>query len=320
VSLSSQVLAENYVTGEVFSLHRSDTGRSLGLNRNTGKILLEGSDADLEWEAGGSIALGWDSDWGLFELKTTYYGDWDGGKNIFDPNEDIRPVDNLQSDDEDFTDAYSYSIDYDSTMWGVELMRRQALDVGSLFSSTLTSDHTLSYGLSYINVDEDFRWNTVDNPGDLPGINGNSDYTVDTDNHLMGVLVGLDGTLIKLWNNTTHIVYGVKAGAYANYATQETRLQNDLSIVPDLGRSDESEWGFSGLVDVRLGLDFHVHEAVTIGMGFRSIYVTGLALAPDQITFGSELAGPALNHRLDANPDRSDIVIYGGYLNASVAF
>ena len=315
LSLSTQADTVQYLNVEATGLNRDTQSNDLAClgnnceNSTTQNIILNSKDADFGTELGVTVTYGRDIDLGTLELSGTYYGKWEGSKLVVDVGEDINPIADLQNDDDDWTDAYSHEIKYNSELWGTNLT----------LSKPFKKKHTLSYGLSYFNLSEDFNWNTVDAEGQLPGANGNANYKIETKNQLYGAIIGLEGDLWKL-SQKSNITYGIKGGAYLNKRKQSGRIENDLSSSPDIGRGENSDSGFSGLIDARIGMDYHFNKTTKLDFGVRGMYLSNVAFAPDQITFGSQNDGAALDARLSHKPETDSLKMFGAYLGLKKRF
>jgi len=150
------------------------------------------------------------------------------------------------------------------------------------------------FGLRYLSVDERFdflsrgRINVFDDDGNLVADGTLSgDYLVRTHNDLAGFQIGAD-----LIQRNCKWTWGVrvKAGPYVNFSDQVSRV---ASRAPDdpfatvtlderrVDRQDEislvGEFGFIGTYQARPNL--------TLRASYDFMWITGLALAPEQVTF-----------------------------------
>ena len=312
---TSAVFSEQYLTLDLTGMDRNIQSQDfscLGNNCNNNPsqtIVLKSTDSNFKLEPSASIAYGRDTHRGRAEFRGTYYGHWKGSRNKIDAGEDLNPIRDLMSDDDDFTDSYSHKITYDSTLWGAEM----------LLSRELSRNRKFTYGLSYLDLNENFNWNTVDEMGDLPGVNGNANYDLSTSNKLYGVVVGLEGLLKDLGPKAT-ITYGVKGGLYVNNREQSGRIENDVSTTPDIGQGSRSDSGASGLLEAKIGVDYKINKTSTINLGIKGTYLSNVALAPDQVTFGTEAPGPLLDERLSHIVETGNLTLYGISLNFTKYF
>ncbi|MDZ7736232.1 MAG: hypothetical protein U5P41_09130 [Gammaproteobacteria bacterium] len=282
--------AENFINLEVTGLQRSDEGGPLSINEDTDEVVLEADDTDFDLEPGAGLQIGHRSDNGNEYLAGfTYYGNWDATRRVQDADEDIDPLNELADEDSDWTDAFEHSIDYESDLWGAEVMMRPA----ALRHSHGNLGLDIGVGISHINLEEDFNWNTIDEEGDAPGDNGNSNYRIETQNHLFGVFGELRVTQ-GLTDNVS-INGTARGGMYANFAEQQSVFENDGVRI---GRGSNDEVETAGVFDGRIALAFTPMTNASINVGYRGMYLTGVALAPEQVTFGDEDTGSALNNRL----------------------
>ena len=268
---------------ELTNLHRSDADNTTLAGRRVvfGSFTdtLDTDDAGLGWEPGVGLAYGWDSQWGQLELGLNYFGNWGGDKTYIDtaqnvylsPTGTFPQLTLLTSDSGDFNNAYAHTIEYDSRAWGLQLLRKLPLQ---------DPNHTLVYGLSYVNLDESFNWVGYDEIDDYQGTDTDiGRYLIDTDNHLLGMVAGAEGTLAKIGSNG-RVVYGVMGGLYANHAKQSSELQVQNTYYAS---GSESEWKAAARIDGHLGLEFDLHKDAVICSGVNGLWLNGVALAPEQV-------------------------------------
>lgn len=303
--------AENFINLEVTGLQRSDEGGPLSINSDTGNVILEADDTDFDLEPGAGIQIGHRTDSGNeYSVGFTYYGNWDGSRRVQDDAEDIDPIQELADDDDDFTDAFEHSINYESDLLGAEVMMRPA----ALQFNHGNTDLGIGFGISYINLEEDFTWNTIDEEGDAPGTNGNSNYRIDTQNHMFGAF----GELRVIQGLSKHVSISgtARGGIYANDAEQTSQFEDD-GVVTGRGKADDLET--AGLFDGRIALVFTPTANSSFNVGYRGMYLTGVALAPDQITFGGQTTGTALNNRL-SGLSTGTLTLHGPFASFNMRF
>lgn len=308
--LPVSAMADRYVKAELTYLERSDAEQDFSCADNCpDNVVLSAEDIDSDWESGLSLAYGWDSNrWGQMELGASYFGKWTGSRTAIDEGEDLNPIGDLQDDDDDFTIAYAHKVDYDSTLWGLHLVRKMPVGEGK---------YTGTVGLSYLNLKEGFDWGTLDEDGDLYSENGS--YNIDTQNHMIGVVAGVDGALAKVGSNG-RVVFGLLAGAYANNAKQSSKLSNDVTGSLDFGKGSDSQWEMALRLDASLGLEFDVAQRSKLGFGVKGMWLSGVALAPEQVSFGDQDEGPDLNNRLGDDVTTDTLGMWGAYVSFQATF
>jgi hypothetical protein len=154
------------------------------------------------------------------------------------------------------------------------------------------------FGLRFTSIDEAFGFNArgfVDQNGERNEVSG--DYLVLTHNDLYGLQIGADYIYRHCrwsWG------FRVKAGPFINFCDQASHVRTDATADPlvttDLdfrrvARKDAAalvaEMGFVGTYKIRPNMVFRA--------AYDFMWVTGLALAPEQLTFQTN-PPPALNH------------------------
>lgn len=299
--------ADNNFSFEASYLNRSDAGSNLSQNTGTGEI-MSGKDADLGNELGFTVSVGGETSDGERLIGSfSYYGKWNSNDELVDVAQRIDPIDEVSASDDDFTDAYLHGIDYESRFWGLELTKTKHLN---------TTSATAFYGLSYLDLDEKFTWITLDSPGLVPGNNGYGVYDVKTENKLFGLVVGINAG--RKIGTSSSVLGDLKLGLYANRAKQTSYFEND-GTGGDIGNGSESDWKLAGLIQGKVGIEFTPGRDTKLSVGYQAIYLNGVALAPEQITFGNEAIGAALNNRL-SDIETDDILLHGPFVRLSMDF
>ncbi len=309
LGMASSASADRNFSFEASYLNRSDAGSDLSVNSDTGAE-MSGKDADLGHAPGFTLSVSKTSaDGEKLTGSFSFYGDWNGGDELVSQDEDIDPVDELQSDDDDFTDAFLHDIDYESRLWGMEFSKTMQLN---------SSSSSIFYGLSFLSLDEKFEWHSRDDVTDnTPGTNGYGQYNIETDNRLIGVVAGIESA--RKIGAKTNLLGTLKAGVYANRAKQTSHMENDADTSPDIGDGSKKKWKAAGLLQGRVGLEFTPKQDMQISLGYQALYLSGVALAPDQVIFGDEDDGPDLDSRL-SGLDTDHILLHGPYLKFFMSF
>jgi len=310
LGMAGSACAERAFEFEASYLNRSDAGSDLSVDSDTGED-MSARDANLGHGLGFTVSVRNDTSDGEQLIGSfSYFGSWDGSDKLVSADEDIDPVSELQSDDDDFTDAYLHSISYESRLLGAELSKTMQLSNPSA---------NAFYGVSFLSLDEEFEWHSQDNAaGNTPGTNGYGQYNIETDNRLIGLVAGINAER-KIGAKST-LLGSLKLGVYANRAKQTSHMENDVDLVaPDIGDGSKKEWKAAGLLQGRVGIEFTPKQNMQVRVGYQALYLSNVALAPDQITFGGELAGSALDSRL-SKLDTDHILLHGPYLGLHISF
>jgi hypothetical protein len=165
---------------------------------------------------------------------------------------------------------------------------------------TWTRQYTSSYvpslilGLRYVNLDEDYSFQSRSLADGITEAEFKGDYGIEASNNLAGVQIGGD-----LINQRERWYWGVrgKLGAYINFAEQFTVAQfNDLRAtgpnapgdpsidiaarVEEASRANEAIFGEVGLMAA-----YHFTPNFSARASYDFMWLGGVALAPDQFTF-----------------------------------
>jgi len=139
------------------------------------------------------------------------------------------------------------------------------------------------FGFRYFDMDDILDWNAT-NIGAFGGSDGR--YLIDTNNGMFGVQLG--GSLLlehDRWSIETY----TKGGAFLNEAKATSRLvidndpTNTNSFVVD---NNESTFAFVG--ELRMIGRYHLRPHLSLRAGWQMMYISSVALAPDQLTFSPD--------------------------------
>src|SRR5262245_592121 len=149
---------------------------------------------------------------------------------------------------------------------------------------------TLLAGFRYLNWQEQLQIHTIDSDLD------ESDYHVDLSNNLCGGQIGL--RMARFVEGLELDLTG-KAGLFGNEATQAQRITNldGTSIVRDVGTTNGA-LAFVG--DLNFSANCSLTRVWRIRGGFNLIYVSGLALAFNQLDFSNS---PSSGRRVRQDAD-----------------
>jgi hypothetical protein len=143
-----------------------------------------------------------------------------------------------------------------------------------------------------MNLDEDLE---------LTGVNGfiipaEESVFVQTSNHLLGAQVG--GSLRWLIGQSLSVDLGGKGGLYMNFAHQDLNRQlttNGTTTENLRGKADDVVFAAGG--DASVMVRYAIKPDVIIRAGYEVIYLSGLALAPEQleVNIGRDLSPNNMN-------------------------
>ena len=233
-----------------------------------------------------------------FEFDEPFETAWETDDTDFD----LLP----DGDDNDFTDAYQHIVDFESQIWGLEANFVQNLaTVGPIRPSVLM-------GLRYISFEEELGFTSIDEESDP--VEEYGQYDIETENRMIGAQIGIKTAWDVASNGT--LSFSGKGGLYANFAEQDSSFANpDGSVPPDFSVSGgDDDPGLAHVLEAGANLSFAVTDQVTIGLGYKALYLSGVALAPEQFIRGQSV--DALN-----GLDKDGSVLYhGGRVGIRVSF
>lgn len=196
---------------------------------------------------------------------------WVATKNQVDPGSLSFPFDD-PSYDLGMTDADSAQAYYKSEYWDAQI------NVIRFFTPRRENYFALSglLGLRFFHLDEKFFLKMNKNSFTSP-------YITTTENRLIAFQAGIDfqmhPTRLLTW------AFNPKVGCFANSTEQTQFLSDDSSGFPFAIRdSTAQKWqaGFYADVFGKMGLE--VLKWLELHIGYQAIFMTGLALAPEQLS------------------------------------
>ncbi|HEX3998995.1 MAG TPA: BBP7 family outer membrane beta-barrel protein [Pirellulales bacterium] len=141
-------------------------------------------------------------------------------------------------------------------------------------------------GVRYIEVNDKYDIN-----GASSAVSA-SDYTINSHNHLLGPQLGVRGQ----WQ-ISRLQFDIesKAGVFANSAAQHQTVNDaDNTVTLVSAGSSNTELSFAG--EVSAYMTYPVFSFLTAKLGYTGLWISDLALAPNQVDFTNTAAtGTALN-------------------------
>lgn len=201
-----------------------------------------------------------------------------------------------------FNFADSYSTFNRSSLHSMELnyrirnrpgRDRMIMGPDGFWSRQLTPGRTQSLvlGVRGLSVDENFRWLALRDDTSPSVFFG--DYTVNTDNTLLGVQIG--GDCLDVHEGWFWGIKG-KAGVFVNFVegSADILINDSQAPQPDIhGRATDDTSAFFGELSFMLG--FNLTDNLILRASYDLALVGGIALAPDQVSFDTNLAAkPAI--------------------------
>jgi hypothetical protein len=199
-----------------------------------------------------------------------------------------------------------WTTEYSSRFYSIEtdlrLRRRPERDrLVMAPDGTWTRQYTSTYipsgllGVRYVNLNEDYIFRSLSTGEGITRAEFGADYDIETQNDLIGLQVGGD-----FINQRERWYWGVrgKAGIFVNFAQQDTAAQfNDIrapgpdapgdpsiDIAPRVEHASRANEAFMGELSVMTA--YHFTPNFTARASYDFMWLAGVALAPDQFTFG----------------------------------
>lgn len=151
---------------------------------------------------------------------------------------------------------------------------------------TLRPGFNILGGARFINLEEKLR---MFGSGPFPLVNFEQDFNVRASNPMLGLQTGLD--LGWQLGNRVEVNTFLRAGGYANFAKQRTRLVNTLTATDTTTVTDGSQLAFAGETGLRVSVE--IFERHLYGyVGGEAHFLNRIATAPSQLELsGTGFAG-----------------------------
>ncbi len=204
-----------------------------------------------------------------FEGNFLLVEDWKGRKKK-QGDEDLSFPFTSSTYDLDFTDADRAKAEYSSGFWDAEL------NYWRHFGPHGQEFFRLSgiVGLRFFHWDERFSL-AMTTPPDT------STYTIHTENRILGAQLGLDFQMHPTRKICLELL--AKVGGFANSTEQRQFLGDDDNTV-SVRDSEKQQWQPGIFTDVEAQFGLQCTSWMNLHIGYEVLYLTGLALAPEQIS------------------------------------
>lgn len=166
------------------------------------------------------------------------------------------------------------SVEFNSKYWGWDVI-------------------TTSFGVRYINVTENFVFNSS------TALGAQGRYAVATSNDLMGGQIGLD---LKFPTGRLTTTSHLKGAIFANTGEGDSFLSND-GVVQFNNSSGELD--FASLIEFGYYVNYQLTPRLSVRGGYETWWIYGLALAPSQ-------AGNSIGRNTGGKLDINDDTFYHG--------
>ena len=157
-------------------------------------------------------------------------------------------------------------------------------------------------GFRYFDLDEEFDLRSTDT-------NETSDYLIDAENNLVGLQTGLRYEQPRYGRFTWNVLG--KAGAYVNFASQDTLLRDDNnSVLIHHFTPHDEDIAFIG--ELGVNARYAISKNIELTCGYLLLWVDGVALAPEQLDFTTTATSGSTLH------NDGDAVFDGGYVGVRI--
>lgn len=255
-----------WVSADALFLNRSQnfSGVIVVDDVNQSSPALTGRDLDFSAVAGPRFALGNCFGNGL-QAELVYFGlhDWTARATATGNNNLSLPGD-IATATQDFFAADAMNVTYGSRLQNVEA---NVWVPGNGFEWMT--------GVRYFSLTEDLTISSFDSD------TFQSSYAIDTNNQLFGGQLGIR----KCWSHRSlSFRPELKFGVLGNADNQRSLLR-DLDNTIILRSTAEESTNISTLSEIRLASGYRISERLQVDFGYNFLWVTGLALAPNQLDF-----------------------------------
>ncbi len=132
-------------------------------------------------------------------------------------------------------------------------------------------------------------------------------FEIDTNNHLYGLQLGGDAVLFH--GNRFNVAGWIKGGIYANVADQSSAITGGPVFSNGAGETTPAFVGETGLI-----ADFALTQSISLVGGYQLMWVSGVALAADQLPNMSS----ALTGLVPTGLDQSDVFYHGAIFGVDI--
>lgn len=178
-------------------------------------------------------------------------------------------------------------------------------------------------GVRYLRFTEDFLYSTDPVDYVFTGDPNEMHYGIEVENNLIGFQVG--GRLERCCGRAWSVYADTRVGVFGNYIEQSSSVYgangpayvsdptNPFYGCPVCVSSDKDDVSLVG--ELILGLDWRVTCHWSVGVGYRVMGVSGVALATNQVPVDHI----ALLHSLESVDSNGDLILHGGFLKVEYA-
>ncbi|MCZ7645466.1 MAG: BBP7 family outer membrane beta-barrel protein [Planctomycetota bacterium] len=271
-------------------------------------VALDTGDLDHSFKPGMRLTVGYQ--WSkAVSLELTYFGlhSFDEEGDTSDPDGDLGGTFGLDEDSEGFGDTLGFDAFESQDNFRADLkssLHSGEFNVRHQISRIGTWVPTVVAGVRYLNIDEELTVSAFDD-GDAQADFGV--YEVNTQNHLIGLQLGLE--LTHTFNDWASVTVSGKSGMLANAASGEMTMRDGTDgIIYD---ADDDEVGLALLAEAGVFGTFRPHKNFDIRIGYNMLVLTGLALGANNYGLAvDQVDGDVVQSKMNLN--RNGNLLYHG--------
>lgn len=260
-----------YVMADAMWLTRNDPSHRNLSHRGDGDlpVVLSTQDLDFDMEPGARITIGKFINQRT-SIEGTYFGfhDWDAYAAAFSPSGQLNPYwqpEGVSGTFKAFENANVHQVNYGAELHNAELGVRRWIN----------PDASVLFGFRFLTLDEDLDFSSIKYSTSTTGL-----YSIHTDNELVGLQIGGEWGRTLSADRLRVSLYG-KAGLFLNFAEQDTQAIGSAGFFAE-GEADDTE--LASLLELGVVFTLRLTDHISLRGGYNHIFLTGLALAPDQLS------------------------------------
>lgn len=260
----------------------TDTDSSSSTHHKLHGLNTDAALDNMHYEPGFRVTAAYHNRKDSYDLSYMQWSEWAGKSHIDGPADLYFPF-SLSSFSHDFLNASYASEEYKS--------QARSAEANWWYQMTGGRDYYFSFstilGARYFHLKENYSLS-------MRRGSSESSYDISTKNNLFGLQAGGD----LQWNPTDKMSWDLipKLALFYNSLDQHTTL-GDYNNRIDLAHYGRTGRKATFLADILLRVAYQINPSINLHAGYQLLYLAGLALAPEQITF--VVRRGQLNHRLD---------------------
>lgn len=206
-----------------------------------------------------------------------------------------------------FAQAFRQSIHYSTETSNFELNYRHTLP-----RSSAGWQSSFLAGLRFVNLDEAFRFTSIDEDPEIFPSTSVGRYAIDANNQGIGLQIG--GDLSYRVARNLALGMRLRTGLLLNTGSQDSEIRNDLggAIVTNDGNDGNTE--ISPIVELGAFLNWALSRQVSLRAGYTFLLLGNMVLAPNQFAGNSNFDSSL------SDLDRSTAIYHGPSIGLEIRF